>query len=422
MFKPLLACLSIVLSAPVYSITTSDGQCAPLNALQQVNPADYPILAEVLQQSDKYRLQIIYTEVNRDADNTPHTRCFEFGVDEQRYFYPASTVKLPIAALALEWLDEQQVKGLSADSTMLTDTALPWQTAQHSDETAQNGLPSIAHYIKQILLVSDNNSSNRLYELLGQDFINSRLAEKGLNNTVINHRLSLPLSAEQNQLVNPVRFLNKDGQLLLSVPAKQATKRYENPGQPVLGKGYMRNGELVGQPMSFVDKNRQSLTDFDGVIKRLVFPQLFSPQQRFALTPASRDLLLRYMAMLPPQSRYPTYDSKDYPQNYSKFLLFGGLKTPIPDAIRIFNKTGWAYGHIIDGAYIVDLDNKVEFFLSAVIYTNDNDILNDDQYQTEEIALPFLQQLGQYIYHLELKRNKAHKPDLSEFEALTRVN
>mgnify|MGYP000395047230 CR=1 FL=1 len=421
MFKLLLTCLAIVLSVPAYSVTTSDEQCAPLNALQQVNPADYPILAEVLQQSDKYRLQIIYTEVNRDADNTPHTRCFEFGVDDQRYFYPASTVKLPIAALALEWLDEQQVKGLGADSTMLTDTAIPWQTAQHSDETAQNGLPSIAHYIKQILLVSDNNSSNRLYELLGQDFINSRLAAKGLDNTVINHRLSLPLTAEQNQLVNPVRFLDSEGQLLLSIPARKAKQQYVNAGNPELGKGFIQNGKLVLQPMSFADKNRQSLTDFDGVIKRIVFPQLYPSDQRFVLSRDSRNLLLRYMAMLPPQSRYPTYDSKEYPDNYSKFLLFGGKNSPIPDDIRIFNKTGWAYGHIIDGAYIIDLKHKVEFFLSAVIYANDNDILNDDQYQTKEIALPFLQQLGQYIYQLELKRKNAHLADLNEFSEVSTV-
>jgi hypothetical protein len=35
--------------------------------------------------------------------------------------------------------------------------------------------------------------------------------------------------------------------------------------------------------------------------------------------------------------------------------------------IRIFNKSGEAYGQLTDIAYIIDLDKKIEFFLSATI-------------------------------------------------------
>jgi hypothetical protein len=171
--------------------------------------------------------------------------------------------------------------------------------------------------------------------------------------------------------------------------------------------------------MEFTDKNRFSTTDFDGVIKRLVFPQLFSQQQRFTLRPEDRSLVLRYMAMLPADSISPLYNAAQYPDNYSKFLLFGGNAQHLPPHIRIFNKTGWAYGHIIDGAYIVDLQNQVEFFVTAVIYANKNDILNDDHYQTNEVALPFLRQLGEYLYQHELQRSRQHKPDLSEIIRIT---
>ncbi|MDP3470693.1 MAG: hypothetical protein Q8S14_02375, partial [Algoriphagus sp.] len=80
---------------------------------------------------------------------------------------------------------------------------------------------------------------------------------------------------------------------------------------------------------------------------------------------------------------------------------------------RIFNKTGWAYGHLIDGSYFVDFDNGVEFFVTAVIYTNENETLNDDTYETEEIGLPFFAELGEYLYQMELKRKKQIPADLN---------
>ena len=63
---------------------------------------------------------------------------------------------------------------------------------------------------------------------------------------------------------------------------------------------------------------------------------------------------------------------------------------PMPNHIRVFNKVGVAYGYVIDNAYIVDLEAGVEFMLSAIIYTNEDGIFNDDKYEYETIALPFM--------------------------------
>ncbi|NRQ44539.1 serine hydrolase [Rheinheimera sp. YQF-2] len=413
--QKVLQCL-LLLSLPVITDakTATEIQYQPLQPLLSGVTQQYPLLQQVLANPEPHRLQIIYTQIDRDADNNPALTYYQYGLDNERYFYPASTVKLPIALLALEWLAEQNIAGLNADTTMLTDAATDWQTTQTNDSTALNGLPSIAQYIKKILLVSDNDGSNRLYELLGQDFINQRLAAKGLTHSVINHRLSVPLTVEQNRQFNPVRFVDTKGKPILALPARSTNQQYINKDKPTLGRAYISGNELINSPMDFTDKNRFSTADFDGVIKRLIFPQLFSRQQRFNLKSEDRDLVLRYMAMLPPDSISPLYDATQYPDNYSKFLLFGGKAQQLPPHIRVFNKTGWAYGHIIDGAYIVDLQQQIEFFVTAVIYANENDTLNDDQYQTDEVALPFLRQLGEYLYQHELQRPKKHKPDLSE--------
>ena len=386
--------------------------------LAQAGP-QYPVLNAVMANPEPYRVQVLYTQIDRDRDNNPVLRSYPFGLDENRYFYPASTVKLPISLLALEWLAEQGVDGLTAETGMMTDTATPSQTAAHRDPSADNGIPSIAHYIKKILLVSDNDASNRLYELLGQDYINERLAAKGLQHTLINHRLSTPLSEEENRQYNPIRFVGTDGGTILALPARRSEHRYVNAGQPKLGEAYIAAGERIDSPMDFTAKNRLSLGDLDGVLKRLIFPQLFAREEQFNLRADDRALVLRYMSMLPPDSTSPAYDPAEYPDNYSKFLMFGGEAREIPGHIKVFNKTGWAYGHVIESAYIVDLKNQVEFFLSAVIYANENGTLNDDDYQIDEVAKPFMHELGNFIYQSELKRKRAVKPDLAALRRVT---
>lgn len=381
--------------------------CQPLDSILTQRKADYPVLTKVLAESDKYQVQILYTRVEPGITE-PRLHYYHYQVDPSRYFYPASTVKLPLAALALQWLAEQQVPHLNEDSIMLTDTARAPQTVAHQDPTALSGLPSISQYIKKILLVSDNDASNRLYELLGQEYINEQLLQKGLSNTVINHRLSVPYSDDDNRYFNPVRFLSTDGNVILQLAERQVSDSYRNRQQPKLGIAYYKAGELVAEPMDFTLKNRQSLNDFDGVIKRIMLPELFAPEQRFGFSDSQRSLLMQYMRTMPRHSKNPEYPEQDYPDSYVKYFIFGGRPERIPDHINYYNKNGQAYGHVIDGAYIEDTKEGIAFFLTAIIYTNENQILNDDTYETDTIGQPFMRELGDLIYNyqLQLKRTQ----------------
>lgn len=373
----------------------------------------YPTLKKVLQDSSKYQVQILYTQIDRNEHANPLMTSLEFNLDDERYFYPASTVKLPVAILALEWLEEQNIEGLDLETTMLTDSVRPSQFAAWTDSTSESGLPSIGHYIKKILLVSDNDAFNRLYELLGQDYINQKLREKGLNHTVINHRLSLPMSPEENRQFNPIRFVDKSGNVILEVPTRSTETIFSNADLPKIGKAYYSGDSLINEPLDFTYKNKFSISDFDGVVKRIVFPQAFMGDEQFKLNEEHRNFILKYMSMLPGESDFPSYPQPEYTDSYSKFFKFGTDKNPIPANFRIFNKTGWAYGHLIDGSYFVDFENGVEFFVTAVIYTNENETLNDDTYEIEEIGLPFFAELGEYLYQIELKRKKQIQADLN---------
>ena len=104
------------------------------------------------------------------------------------------------------------------------------------------------------------------------------------------------------------------------------------------------------------------------------------------------------------------YDTTEFFDGFTKFFLFRAAKSKVPSHIKYYNKPGWSYGFLTDAAYIVDLKNKVEFMLSAVIYVNSDGVLNDDKYEYEQIGYPFFKEVGEIIYEYELKRDRKYKP------------
>ena len=62
--------------------------------------------------------------------------------------------------------------------------------------------------------------------------------------------------------------------------------------------------------------------------------------------------------------------------------------------IRVYNKVGFAYGTLTDVAYIKDSIKGDEFFLTATLLVNENQIFNDDTYEFETKGIPFLGALG----------------------------
>src|SRR5687767_6538827 len=144
-----------------------------------------PLLQHVLAHKDSFQYQVIYTQIDRNRRNKPSFKHYYLNVDGNRYFNPASTVKLPVVLAALEKLNDLKIKGVKKYTPMLTDSAYKGQTAVTKDTSSANGLPSVAHYAKKVFLVSDNDAYNRLYEFVGQQHLNETLWEKGYPNTRI---------------------------------------------------------------------------------------------------------------------------------------------------------------------------------------------------------------------------------------------
>jgi hypothetical protein len=297
---------------------------------------------------------------------------------------------------------------------MISEAGYNGQTEVYNDPSTSDGRPTIEHYIKKILLVSDNDAFNRLYEFLGQEYINNTLHKMGYKEVQIVHRLDISLSEDENRHTNPVRFFDTSGKLIYEKPL-EASKLVYVERNTKMGSGFYRGDQLFNEPFDFSKKNRMSLKTLHNIVRTVMFPEMVSKQQRFNLTKDDYDFLRKYMSMTPHESKFPSYDRENYWDDYVKFLMYGAERTPIKEGIRIFNKVGDAYGFLIDAAYIADFTNNVEFMLSAVIHCNSDGIFNDDKYEYDEVGFPFMKHLGQVIYDLELKRKKNRVPDLSKF-------
>ncbi|MBL7723125.1 MAG: serine hydrolase [Chitinophagaceae bacterium] len=366
----------------------------------------------IVLQREKLGIQIIYTRIDRSKRGKPQFADFFYGNDNNRYFYPASTVKLPVAILALQKLNELRISGLDQNTTMITEAGGGRQTSVINDPSAPDGRPTIAHYIKKILLVSDNDAFNRLYEFLGQEYINNTLHGMGYMNAQIIHRLEISLPEEENRYTNPVKFLDSAGGVVYEKAAEKSRLVYA-PRDTKMGKGFYRGGQLINEPFDFSIKNRLTLEELHSIVRSIIFPGAVPEKMRFNLTEDDYIFLRKYMSMMPYESVSPLYDTTNYWDTYVKFLYYGSEKGKAEKGIRIFNKPGDAYGFMIDAAYIADFDNNIEFFLSAVIHCNNDEIFNDDKYEYSAIGLPFMKNLGRVIYEYERTRVRKYQPVLS---------
>ncbi len=408
------------------------------NLLEHLIIENKALFETVLAQPDQFEIQIVYTQINRDKDNTPHFETYTYQVDESKYFYPASTVKMPTAFMALEKLNEiKQGKEKNPPhkfSRMLTKAARYPQTVTDKDTTTQNGYPNVANYVRKIFLVSDNDAQNRLYEFCGQAYLNNQLRAKGFDNTRIIHRLGpggFPFNYLDNQYTNPILFVSKHSNTdglnpYLALKAKFPYYPYYqkevfskidydlNLNRELKGVAHIRGEQKIDAPFDFSRKNFISIVDLHDMLKAVIFPETLPAEKKFNLSDSDYSLLYEAMSQFPNESKFPKYDK---PDNYCKFFIYGDKAEDfkIPKNTRIFNKVGWAYGYLTDVSYIVDFENKIEFFLTATIHVNKNQTYNDGEYEYEQIGLPFFANLGRVIYDFEKNRKKKYLPDLKKF-------
>ena len=157
---------------------------------------------------------------------------------------------------------------------------------------------------------------------------------------------------------------------------------------------------------SFEDKNYISLRDLHEITKMIIFRNMYSGDKIFRMSDDFYDFILQSMSWNTLEGAKYGYTEPKYWDSYVKFFLFGDSKNEIPKNFKIYNKVGFAYGHLTETAYIIDLENNIEFILSCTLRVNENNIYNDGVYQYDSVGIPFLSNLGKSIYsRLRVKNN-----------------
>lgn len=354
------------------------------NILQETLVSKKESIKRVMDNPEEFELQIIYTQIIRNQNNEVKFKDYSYNLNAKNYFYPASTIKFPIAILALEKLNTIQSASINSEFSF-------------EGKSEKN---KFSEEISKIFAVSDNDASNNLLEFIGFDYLNKSMHSKGLKRFRISHRLSTPDSG--NPVTKSLTLYNADNSIL-TLPSVSSKKRNKPLGFNKIKKGigYMDDDKLVQMPFDFSNKNYYPLETLHNTLKRIVFPEAFKKWERFNLTDKNREFILFSMQNLPKNAGY---DPIQYYDGYCKFFMFGDTKESIPEHIKIYNKVGDAYGTLVDCAYIVDTKNQIEFMISATILVNKDQVFNDNIYEYDKVGLPFLAELGRQLYDKNLKK------------------
>lgn len=384
-----------------------------LDSLLRSAPGPYDSL---LARPQEYETQIIYTRIDRDEHNVPRFTEYTWHVDADRYFNPASLVKLPTAIAALEKVRRYADQGVTPETPMATGVAHRCQTAVrqpfHHDP---DRVASVANYVRRMLLVSDNEAYNRLYEFVGQQELNERLTAWKMPTARIVTRFAPGCDSLTNRYTNPITFYPTGRAPVQQAPAFNEQTYPPPPARILKGTAYRKGRVVVNRPFDFTQANRLSLGQITDLLRGVLFP---GAGPSITLAPDDRSLLKRYLGLTPHASGFSLYHDKAWFDDYKKYLFYGrdpqrtvgGLSGP-----RIYNIVGLSYGYVADCAYVVEPASGTEFMLSAVLYVNRDGVLNDGRYEYTSVGWPFLAWLGQAIFNFEQQRPKRNRPDLSEF-------
>ena len=348
-------------------------------------------LTEIHKNKEEYEIQIAYTEISRNKDGEPVFKDFEFQVDENKYFYPASTIKLPIVVLTLIKINELRSSGI--DISLKSKILI---SSNHNEirEIQIDTITSFQNLIADVFLVSDNYSSNILIDFIGYNYFNTKMSQAGLKNTYLNHKFNPDPYVNIDWLIKTV-----DKQLISSNQDQIIVTANQNISGLKKGKNSLQDGMVVSGPQDFSQKNRFSIRDMHNLLKKIIFPSKLDKENAFNLNVEDYDFLRYWMSRYTYEDLGDKYrNDKKYFDSYNKFFIHGKDTVVNNRNIRVYNKLGQAYGTSIDNAYIRNYQDDIEFFLTATIYTNKNKTINDNIYEYDQTAIPFLSKLSQSIY------------------------
>lgn len=373
------------------------GPAAPAPRDLRALLADEARFGRVLASAKEHRLQILLAEPTPRPDGSLGLQRSQLG-DPGQYFYPASAIKLcgGIAALlALNAANRADGGPHGLSTALRVEPLFPGDVTIGGDRDRPL---TIELLLRAMLLVSDNGAFNHCYELAGQDGLNRTMWDAGFRSVRLWHRLSEARTPAENQRTRPLVL--RTGAVETERPARDCGLPLQNDLWHDLdvGTGYLQGGARIDGPMSFAQKNAILLQDLQDVLVETVRPEIDTGKRGFPeLSVAQRAFVVQALGELPRESQVPRYDPAKVPDHHCKFVLRGVRRVVPAEHARVYDKIGRAYGFSVENAYVEDLRTGRGFFLAIVLYTNPDGVLNDDRYGYEELADPFLDDVGEVM-------------------------
>ena len=335
---------------------------------------------EIVEVPERFRLQIEYAYPGN------HGWQFESFRRSAEWTAPASTVKLPMAIFALLRLAQL---GLTRAARL--KVIEPPSCAAQADELGE--FEAIERTLVRMLVLSDNGAYNRLYEFVGGHRVPSLLKRFGFPNAKLQARLGSCNPAE-NARGRGVVLADAAGKVLWQdTNAHDIAIAAPSSAMPMakVGAAYIDfNDNRIDEPKDFKFSNHWTLSDAHALMLGIAGVRTHPLINALSRTDVA--FLRATLRTLPREAGFP---EADYPDAWGKFLLHGDQTSRLPINTRSTNKIGQAYGFLLDSAWLEDAAHQC--VLSAVIYVNRDGVLNDDQYEYDQLGLPFLAELGRRL-------------------------
>jgi hypothetical protein len=377
--------------------SSSPGEAAAPDALaEQLLRGGGAALRGVLAAPETHRFQVLYGVVTEGASPTLERHGYRADAE---YFFPASSMKLPIALAMVERLAGLRASahpGWSRDTTMrifpVSGAAEPFVT-------------TLARETWRALIVSDNASANRLLGAVGHREANETLWSLGLASARV--RAGFATGAEVDPAaLSPRIELALEGGAIDAVAARRSDlvpPPTDAPGLAV-GKATLVDGRRVDAPLSFADKNAIFLRDLQDALVRVMRPELL-PRSPAAAADGDDVAYLRHtLGTLPSASGLAGFD-RNVVADYQLVPYLRGIeRVKKRGHFEIYSKVGQAYGFLIANAYVVDKDTGRAFFLTASVYANPDETMNSDTYAYAAVSFPALADVAEVFCRHALGR------------------
>jgi hypothetical protein len=337
---------------------------------------------------EKYRFQVLYGAINEGAKPTLERHGYRADAE---YFFPASSMKVPIVLAAYERIGAVRAAGkpsLTRDATMRIFPV---------GKTTEPYVTTLAHETWRALIVSDNSSANRLLGLVGHREAHETLWKLGLPSVRIHTGFATGGDIDPAE-VSPRIAFSGDGDVTGEIPARQSDLALPATLATGLdiGQASIVDGRRVPGPLSFADKNAIRLRELQDALVRIMRPDLLAANAHAGVAcPDDMAYVRQALGTLPSASGLAGFDRNVVADYQLSPFLRGIERVRARGHFELYAKVGQAFGFLIANAYVVDKDTGRAFFLIASVYANPDETMNDDLYAYTEISFPVLADVGE---------------------------